>query len=259
MSATDLPPTVPAAGQVWDAEGYARHAGFVAELGSSVLELLAVRPGERVLDLGCGDGTLTKRLVGAGADVTGLEPDPSLAERARQNGIEVLEQDAHDAFGEATFDAVFSNAALHWMREPERVLGHVFAALKPGGRFVAEQGGFGNVAAVIVALEASIEAIGAARPARPWDFPSAGLQQLRLRQAGFEVGTLTLVARPTPLPTGFAGWLRTFAAPFVRELDARQLDAVFDDTARRLDVLQDERGGAFADYVRLRFEAIRPR
>jgi len=159
--------TRPAAGQDWDAAAYAHHAGFVAELGGAVLDLLAARPGEVVLDLGCGDGVLTTRLRDAGAQVTGLEPDPAMAARARERGIAVLEGDAHNPFGSELYDAIFSNAALHWMRDPSRVLRHARAALKPGGRLVAEQGGFGNVAAVVTALTASLEAAGHPVPPNP--------------------------------------------------------------------------------------------
>jgi SAM-dependent methyltransferase len=130
----------PAAGQDWSAESYAQNAGFVPALGAEVLALLDPRPGERILDLGCGDGVLTLRLIEAGAKVMGLEPDPDMAQASRARGVKVLEQDAHDPFGEGLYDAVFSNAALHWMREPETVLANVRRALRPGGRFVPSRG-----------------------------------------------------------------------------------------------------------------------
>jgi SAM-dependent methyltransferase len=246
---------VPPAGQAWSAEGYARDAGFVPVLGADVLALLAPEPGERILDLGCGDGTLTARLVEAGAEVTGLEPDPDMARAARTRGIEVLEQDAHDPFGDGLFDAVFSNAVLHWMRDPERVLGHIRRSLRPGGRLVAEQGGFGNVAAVVTALNAAREARGG-ESVHPWDFPSPSLQRGRLGAAGFEVRRMLLVPRPTPLPTGIAGWLRTFAGPFLRDLPAAEAPILLADAARRLGALHDPAEGWIADYVRLRFAAV---
>jgi SAM-dependent methyltransferase len=244
-----------AAGQEWNADGYARHAGFVPELGSEVLELLGSAPGEAILDLGCGDGVLTERIVAAGAAVTGLEADPDMAAHARARGLTVLEQDAHQPFGSATYDAVFSNAALHWMRDPPRVLRNIRAALKPGGRVVAEQGGFGNVAAVVTALCASLEAAGHSVPPSPWDFPTPTAQRARLEAAGFEVATIALISRPTPLPTGIAGWLATFGAPFMPGLDAAARAAVFTDTERRLAHLRDETGTWYADYMRLRFAA----
>jgi precorrin-6B methylase 2 len=242
----------PAAGQVWDAERYRADAGFVADLGAEALALLDPRPGERVLDLGCGDGRLTARI---GAQVTGLEPDPSMAAAARALGLRVLEQDAHDPFGEAAYDAVFSNAALHWMRDPARVLAHVFRALRPGGRFVAEQGGFGNVAAVQTALNAARAARGLAA-VHPWDFPSVPRAVGRLSAAGFTVDSCVLVPRPTPLPGGMAGWLRSFAAPFLAGV--ADPAGCLAEVEARLAALHDPQAGWIADYVRLRFAARRP-
>jgi SAM-dependent methyltransferase len=248
----------PAAGQAWSAQDYATHAAFVPALGADVLALLAPQPGERILDLGCGDGVLTSRLAESGAQVTGLEPDPGLAAAARARGLAVLERDAHDSFGAGRFDAVFSNAALHWMRQPDRVLANVHAALRPGGRFVAEQGGFGNVAAVVTALAAALEMAGLPeRAVSPWDFPSPTRQRARLEVLGFEVTSMALIPRPTPLPTGMAGWLKTFAGPFTAGLPEDRKAAVLRGAERRLTALHDPAEGWIADYVRLRFRAIK--
>ncbi len=247
-------PVPPAAGQIWSAHAYATNAGFVPSLGADVLALLAPQPGEHILDLGCGDGVLTAHLAQSGAIVTGLEPDPDLANAARAKGISVLQQDAHDPFGQAAYDAVFSNAALHWMRQPAVVFANVFAALRPGGRLIAEQGGAGNVARIVAALNAARAAEGLAA-VTPWDFPTPDQQQSRLQAVGFDVAVITLIPRPTPLPTGVAGWLRTFAGPFVA--------GFADDLAARI-LLDAERGLAdgadagVADYVRLRFAARKP-
>jgi SAM-dependent methyltransferase len=246
----------PVAGQTWSAADYAAHAAFVPALGEDVLALLDPRPGERILDLGCGDGVLTSRLAVSGALVTGLEPDPEFAAAARGRGLSVLQQDAHDEFGSEVYDAVFSNAALHWMREPERVLGNAHRALRPGGRLVAEQGGFGNVAAVVTALSAALEAAGVpGRADSPWDFPSPSLQRTRLETAGFEVISIQLIPRPTPLPTGMAGWLRTFAGPVTAGLPEGEASRLLADAERRLAALHDPVEGWMADYVRLRFHA----
>lgn len=250
-------PPILAAGQAWSASDYATNAGFVPALGANVLALLAPQNGEDILDLGCGDGVLTKQLVQSGAKVTGLEPDPDLCAAARRGGISVLPQDAHDPFGANCYDAVFSNAALHWMRAPETVIANVYAALRPGGRFVAEQGGFGNVAAIVTALNAALEASGFTA-VTAWDFPSASLQKQRLKLAGFEVTMISLIPRPTPLPTGISGWLRTFAGPFIGSLPAESHNQILLDAERRMTALHDPLEGWMADYVRLRFAARKP-
>ena len=247
------------ADQDWDAAAYARNARFVADLGSPLLDLLAPCAGERILDLGCGDGALTERIAASGAAVIGLDPAPDLVHAARARGIAVIEADAHDLAADAEYDAVVSNAALHWMREPSTVLANVARALKPGGRFIAEQGGQGNVASIVVALIAALEAAGLHDLARqPWDFPSPALARRRLEAAGFGISSIDLIPRPTPLPTGMAGWLETFAGPFVGGLDAGTRARVLADVVRRLEpVLRDADGAWTADYVRLRFVAIR--
>ncbi len=247
----------PPGGQDWLAATYARNAGFVPVLGADVLALLDPRPGERILDLGCGDGVLTARIAAAGAEVTGIEPAPDLAAEAERRGLRVWRQDAREPWPEGGFDAVFSNAALHWITDPAPVLAHAFAALRPGGRFIAEQGGFGNVAAVVTALNAARAALGVAA-CRPWDFPSPLRQTARLEAAGFAVETMALIPRPTPLPTGMAGWLATFAGPFLADLAAQDRPAVLADAEALLAALHEPEAGWFADYMRLRFSARRP-
>lgn len=258
-STLGAPETRATEGQTWSAAGYAENAGFVATLGHDVADRLDPQPGEDILDLGCGDGALTVRLADRGARVTGLEPAPDFVRAARRRGLSVLAQDAHTPFGKERFDAVFSNAALHWMRDPGRVFANVFAALRPGGRFVAEQGGFGIVAAVVTALAAAIEAeTGAPSPVNPWDFPSPTTQRARLETAGFTVTEIRLIPRPTPLPTGLRGWLTTFAGPFLSPLAAEAAPRVLQQTERRAAALHDPAEGWHADYVRLRFHAVRP-
>ncbi len=247
----------PAAGQHWQAEGYARHAGFVPALGGDVLALLAPQPGERILDLGCGDGVLTLRLAEAGAQVTGLDADPSMLEAARAKGLAVVQGDAHEPLPGGPYDAVFSNAVLHWMRDAPRVIANVFNALRPGGRFVAEQGGFGNIAAIVTALNAARAERGLP-PLSPWDYPSPTTQTRRLEAAGFRVAAMQLIPRPTPLPTGLAGWLETFAAPAMADMAVQDRPAFLTRVAALLPALHDPAEGWIADYVRLRFAAVRP-
>ncbi|MCX7645153.1 MAG: class I SAM-dependent methyltransferase [Rhodobacteraceae bacterium] len=247
----------PAGGQDWSAAAYRRHAAFVPALGAEVLALLDPRPGERILDLGCGDGVLTARIAAAGAEVIGLEPAAEMAAQAERRGLRIWRQDARDPWPERGFDAVFSNAALHWIADPRPVFARAFAALRPGGRFVAEQGGFGNVAAIVTALNAARTARGLG-PCMPWDFPSPARQAARLAAAGFAVDEIALIPRPTPLPTGMAGWLETFAGPFVADLAPEDRPDLLARALALLCALHEPGSGWVADYVRLRFRAHRP-
>src|SRR4051794_22877021 len=131
--------------QTWDPKSYAHNAGFVAELGGGVLQLLAAQPGERVLDLGCGDGVLTEQLMRAGCKVVGVDSSAPQIEAAKARGLQALVVSGEALSFDSEFDAVFSNAALHWMRDADAVISGVYRALVPGGRFVAEMGGYGNV------------------------------------------------------------------------------------------------------------------
>jgi SAM-dependent methyltransferase len=244
--------------QIWDARGYAEHGRFVADLGEPVLDLLAPQAGERILDVGCGDGELTAKIALAGATVVGIDSSPELIAAARAAGLDARLMDAREIAFEAAFDAVFSNAALHWAGEPDRVLGGVARALRPGGRFVGEFGGHGNVGAIRTALAAVLQA--RARPvASPWYFPTAEEYAERLRAHGFALDAMVLFARPTLLPTGLRGWLETFANPFVAGVQAAERAEILADvTALLAPVLRDTQGRWIADYVRLRFAARRP-
>ncbi len=211
---------VPPAGQEWDAARYAANARFVADLGAPVVELLAPKPGERILDLGCGDGVLTVRLAELGCAVVGVDAAPDMVREARNRGA-----DAHLVDGAALpfareFDAVFSNAALHWMKaDPDAVIAGVARALRPGGRFVAEFGGHGNVAAIVVALQAVLARRGIDGAALvPWYFPTPSEYRQRLERHGFDVTGIELIPRPTALPTGMAAWLENFADPFMAQI-----------------------------------------
>jgi trans-aconitate methyltransferase len=247
----------PPASQSWDAGCYARNARFVAELAAPVVELLAPRPGERILDLGCGDGALTEQLAALGCAVVGVDSGPAMVEAARARGLDARLVDGQALSFEAEFDAVFSNAALHWMRAPDAVIAGVRRALRPRGRFVGEFGGHGNVAAITVALVAVLAARGVdGIGAIPWYFPTPEAYARKLQIHGFTVDRIDLIPRPTLLPTDMAGWLETFADPFFARLPAELRAAARDEALALLaPCLRDERGRWTADYVRLRFAA----
>src|SRR5882724_6615013 len=173
------------ASQTWDPERYARNARFVSELSASVVELLAPSPGERILDLGCGDGVLTAKLAAMGCDVIGVDASEAQAQATRKLGVQARVVDAEQLPFDVEFDAVFSNAALHWLRNPDAVIDGVWRALRPGGRFVAEMGGVGCVEKIKRALVEALDRRGlGGKAANPWYFPTVEDYSARLAKRG---------------------------------------------------------------------------
>jgi SAM-dependent methyltransferase len=244
----------------WDPALYAAHAAFVPALGAPVLDLLVPKAGERLLDLGCGDGVLTLKLLEAGCDVVGVDADPAMVAAARAKGIDARLGDARTLDFTAEFDAVFTNAALHWVGQPDVVTAGVRRALKPGGRYVGEFGGHANIAAIRTALKSVLAAHG---------FPPAGAEtsyyptdrEFRgvLERGGFVVDSCAIIPRPTPLPaSGMAGWLDTFRGGFIDAAgvpDAMKDQIITETVALLVPALQAADGQWIADYVRLRFAA----
>ncbi len=246
----------------WDPISYVQNASFVPALGSAVLELLAPLPGEKILDLGCGDGVLTQKLVQKGALVVGIDSSEEMIAAAKARGLNACVMDGQALTFSDDFDAVFSNAALHWMLEPAPVLQGVFRALKPGGRFIAECGGFGNIAAIRVGIRAVLAIHDYALPPRDSQFyPSVSEYSNLLANAGFIDIDAHLLPRPTPLPTGMVGWLKTFRQGFLDTMNVPQAaqPALWEEIAEFLKPsLCDSAGNWVADYVRLRFSARKP-
>ena len=246
----------PGAAQHWDPVRYQRQAGFVATLGEAVLEWLAPQPGERILDLGCGDGVLTEKLVAAGALVVGVDASAEQVAAARARGLDARIMDGESLTFDREFDAVFSNAALHWMRNPDAAIAGVRRALRPGGRFVGEFGGRDNVATIVGALAAALKRRGFdARAINPWYFPDESEYRRRLEDNGFVVERIERFARPTPLPGELGGWLETFAESFLSPVAPADRSALLADVAAAAASLRDADGRWHADYVRLRFAA----
>jgi trans-aconitate methyltransferase len=243
----------------WDASLYAGHGRFVAEHAEPLVEALHPQPGERILDLGCGDGFLTHRVAQSGATLVGVDSSPSMVAAARERGV-----DAHHISAEALpfvaeFDAVFSNAALHWMSDQDAVLRGVHRALKPDGRFVAECGGQGNIAAIRVALLTVLTARGIpAERVEHNQFFGSEDYRARLESHGFRVEQIALIPRPTRLASGMAAWLETFRGSVLDLLPAAERQEAIEQIVALLKpVLFDRRGHWSADYVRLRFLARR--
>lgn len=246
----------------WDAARYAHHARFVADLGAAAADWLAPKPGERILDLGCGDGALTEKLAQAGAVVVGVDADADMIRAAQARGLDARQMDGMALAFDAEFDAVFTNAALHWMPRPGDVAAGVWRALKPGGRYVGEFGGFGNIAALRAGIRAVLLRRGYPVPARETQYyPTAAAFSAVLAAAGFVDVEAVIVPRPTPLPTGMAGWLGTFRMGFLDHVGVGpgERDAVIAEICDFLrPLLADDEGHWIADYVRLRFRAAKP-
>ena len=246
--------------QTWDPARYARHARFVSDLGAPVVEMLAPRPGERILDLGCGDGALTEKLASMGCRVVAVDGSEAQVAAARERGLDVRVADGHHLDFDAEFDAVFSNAALHWMRRPDDVLRGVRRALRPGGRFVGEFGGHGCVGRIVSALADGLRRRGVdPRAVHPWYFPTAEEYAARLEAQGFNVRSALLIPRPTPLPGDLSDWLEIFAGSFTAALPPAERPGFLSEVEEALRPhLCDAQGRWTADYVRLRFAAVRP-
>jgi SAM-dependent methyltransferase len=247
--------------QTWDPEAYARDGAFVHELAGGVLEWLAPHPGERVLDLGCGDGQLTTRMAAAGVNVRGVDASSAMVAAARARGVAADEAFAEKLpFSDTSFDAVFSNAALHWVCGQDEMMAEVHRVLRPGGRFVAEMGGHGNIAAIRVALIAVLERHGFTGAEEGVNYyPTVEAYTRRLERHGFKVERMALIPRPTPLESsGMAGWLRTFRRGVLDKLPEELRAGVVEDCCALLaPALRDGDGNWVADYVRLRFLARR--
>jgi trans-aconitate methyltransferase len=242
----------------WNPDSYSKTARFVSDLGEPLLKLLEPKPRERILDLGCGDGALTAKIAAAGALVIGVDSSLAQIQAAHRRGLNALVMNGQQMGFKHSFDAVFSNAALHWMKLPERVIEEVANLLTPGGRFVGEFGGKGNVQTIRAALHTGLQKRGIDPwVVDPWYYPSPEEYTELLHKYGFTVEFMELIPRPTQLPGDIVDWLGIFAQPFTNSLQQpergnflREIRDEVEPTLRKSD------GTWFADYVRLRFKAL---
>ena len=243
----------------WNTSTYDDAHSFVYEYGADVVDLLDPNAGERILDLGCGTGHLTQQIAEAGATAVGLDQSAEMVEAARERypDCEFVHADAREFTADDPFDAVFSNAALHWIPDQDAVLKSVVDALRPGDRFVAELGGHGNIDAIVAATHAELAARGYETP-MPWYFPTIGEYASRLETHGFEVRYATLFDRPTELDgdDGLATWLEGFGDSLLAGLSAADQQAVIEGVEDRLREDHFADGSWTADYRRLRVVAV---
>ena len=257
--------TTPELTKSWNAAEYDRTSAFVALYGESVLQALAPQAGERILDLGCGTGSLTAKIAELGADVLGIDQDAEMISRAQSlyPRVRFACADGHQfrqPRGEMAFDAVFSNAALHWMLRPSDVITTVREALRPGGRFVAEAGGHGNLLMTEQALHQARTEAGAPPKTSPWFFPSIATYARLLEDGGLEPRWMQIHDRMTPLPPGEGGlfdWMNMFATPLLDDLSLGTRAQVLDRAAELLRPELFADGRWSIDYRRLRFVAVR--
>ena len=247
-------------GHEWDADAYDDGHAFVFEYGEDVVDLLEPERGERILDLGCGTGHLTARIADAGASVVGLDASEAMVSEARERypECEFVRGDAREFAFDRPFDAVFSNAALHWIPEQDAVLDSVADALRPGGRFVAELGGSGNVAAVVDAVREEAAERGY-DVENPWYFPTVGEYATTLESHGLETRYATLFDRPTELDggaDGLAQWLEMFGDGLLAPVAEEERPALVAAVEDRLRDEQFRDGTWVADYRRLRVVAV---
>ena len=248
--------------KVWNAPEYQQNHSYIWQYGADLLGLLDPQPGEKILDLGCGTGHLTAEIAKSGAAVVGVDSSADMVRAAGKNfpDLTFIQADARTLSFDQPFDALFSNAVLHWIKEADEVLDSVTRCLKPGGRIVAEMGGKGNIEGVVTALHRALSATPGhpGKEVDPWYFPTVGEYSRLLEERGFEVSFASHFSRPTPQQEGEGGlrdWIRMFCSDFLSGLDDDVEDKVLTLVEEELRPRMYDGVRWTVDYRRLRFMA----
>lgn len=244
----------PASTSKWDAREYARVGGFFAELGAAALDLLDPQPGERILDIGCGEGALTAKIAECGARVIGIDNSPEMIAAAEERRLDVRLMDVEDMPFDRDFDAAFLNATLHWVLDREQAARNIWFALRPGGRFAGEMGGEGNLARLREALDEELVIRGYVPPAGATNWYAEPQEFADIyERAGFTAIDARLIERPTPIAHGIAAWITTFRKSWLDRsgVPEGERPEIADAVAARFPE-------NIADYVRLRFIMRKP-
>jgi trans-aconitate 2-methyltransferase len=254
--------SLPASKVKWDAELYTQKHAFVFEYGANLIDILRPTQSERILDLGCGTGELTSQISARCHRVIGVDLSQSMIHKAQQNHQEIEFQvgDARNYRTHELFDAIFSNAAFHWIKEADALAETLFSCLKPGGRVVAEMGGYQNISQIRNALKETLNEFGVRVVTEPWYFPTIGQYADHLEKKGLIVDSALLFERPTRLAgeDGMRKWLDQFATDFLVDVAESCHEEIFDATVSRLRPVAYRDNNWWANYWRLRFVAHKP-
>ena len=247
----------------WNATLYDDKHAFVSKYGEDVIGWLNPQPNENILDVGCGTGTLTQKLAQTGAQVTGIDASAEMISQATAAypQIQFFVKNATALSFNQHFDAVFSNATLHWINEQQKALQCIYESLKTGGRFIFEMGGKHNIESIHNAVKGAMEeaGLGDKISAATNYFPSVGEQTSLLEKVGFTISNVAYFKRPTILEgdDGMRNWIIQFCGFFFKEINVAVVDRIIDNAVAKLKPLHYKDGLWTADYVRLRIKAIK--
>lgn len=246
--------------QRWSPELYDTKAKFVGDLAGEAVDMLDIKPGERILDLGCGDGYLSLKLAEKGADIVGVDFSPELVTTAKSRGIDARHYNGEELDFDNEFDSAFSNAAMHWMKRADTVADGIYRALKKGGRFVGEFAGKRNAEIIRNAVHESLDTMAIdSKRIDPWYLPDETEYRKVLEQAGFSVEEVTLFDRPVVIDYHVSDWIRTFGSPYLALLTEEQKVELLSEVSEKIKPFLFGANDKWTiDYTRIRFLAFKP-